>query len=288
MRDSPRLTSGKQRNPLNLIDRGLHKECALAILNRRSRTEAARNSNKWRTNFLMVSMITDSSDDAPLFTRESSAEENQSLSEALNPRLSQGGPVSLAVKRAPHMRETEGSIPSPATKTFLFVPLSRGLMAKIDPEDGPLVGSYKWSANETVPGRFYAQADNPDGRAVYLHRLIVDAPADVLVDHRNGDTLDCRRKNLRLATTAQNRWNSHRQRSTTGYIGVVMRPGFRYQAKIMHAKRFLHLGYFDTPEEAASVYDAKALELRGEFAVLNFPPPPVNASLGHAGKPTAK
>ena len=59
----------------------------------------------------------------------------------------------------------------------------------------------------------------------------------------------------------------------TGYKGVGWggSRGGGWQAQIMRDGKRVFLGAFDTPEEAARVYDAAARELFGESAWLNFP-----------------
>lgn len=182
------------------------------------------------------------------------------------------GERSSEVERRPHMPAVEGSIPSAPTKTYLLIPLTKGMFAKIDPEDGPLVGQYKWSANQTTPGRFYAQTKINSKINLYLHRLISGVGPGELVDHWNGDTLDCRRSNLRTANYSQNSWNAKLRHSKTGYCGVrIQKKSRRYLAIIGHQRKYIRLGSFDTAMEAALAYDRAARRLRGEFAVLNFP-----------------
>lgn len=209
----------------------------------------------------------------PPFTQDFPVEGNQCDENVVPVHVNRsdiGRAVSSAEEQVLHTHLVGGSNPSLPTKTYLLVPLTRGMVAKIDAEDALLVSRYAWSANETMEGRFYAQAKDEQGKNVYLHRLILNAPSDLLADHRNHDTLDCRRFNLRLATTVQNTANCNRKRSHSGFRGVTLRKT-RFQAKIMRSGKFYHLGYFATGEEAAVAYDKAAIEHFGEFAVLNFP-----------------
>jgi hypothetical protein len=107
----------------------------------------------------------------------------------------------------------------------------------------------------------------------YMHRevwMLCSGCEALLIDHKNGNGLDNQFSNLRAATKAQNQMNS---RSTRGYKGVRFSkrhgsPG-RWEARIGIGGRYQHLGTFDTAEEAAVAYNAKAVELFGEFARLN-------------------
>jgi HNH endonuclease len=86
------------------------------------------------------------------------------------------------------------------------------------------------------------------------------------VDHADRDPTNNKFDNLRLATHSQNVVNSKlRKNNTTGYRGVSR---YRYQYKVMVAD--VYYGLFSTAEEAATVYDKKAVELFGEFARTNF------------------
>ena len=174
--------------------------------------------------------------------------------------------ISSAVERTVHIGEVAGSNPASPTT---FLPLSRGLYAAIDREDAWRVAAYSWSANAVSPGRYYAQT-KVKGRNLYLHRFIINAPSNQIVDHVNGDALDCRKANLRLASASQSSVNVARRPGKTGYRGVHERMG-RFQARVKFQGQTALSGYYHTTEEAARAYDAIAIQLHGEFAVLNFP-----------------
>ena len=103
-----------------------------------------------------------------------------------------------------------------------------------------------------------------------MHRLILNAPKDVTVDHINGNTLDNRRVNLRLATLSQNNKNK-RSINYTGFKNVYLVPNStrRWYAKIMVDRQSMFLGTFGSPQEAALVYNNAAQKYHGEFARLN-------------------
>jgi hypothetical protein len=106
-------------------------------------------------------------------------------------------------------------------------------------------------------------------RVKFLHHEALETTRRV--DHVNGDPLDNRRTNLRLASARQNAMN-RRQRcdNLVGFKGVF-RNGNRFGAHIRTAGQLRFLGNFGTPEEAARVHDAATQEHFGEFARPNFP-----------------
>jgi hypothetical protein len=106
-----------------------------------------------------------------------------------------------------------------------------------------------------------------------MHRLITGAPAGVEVDHRNGNGLDNRRSNLRLATTSQNQGNQRLSRAnTSGFKGVHWdKHRAKWKASIAGDNNDKHLGHFTDPSEAAHAYDSAARLRFGRFASVNFP-----------------
>lgn len=148
--------------------------------------------------------------------------------------------------------------------------LTRGFCTIVGPQDAYL-DSIQWYANFSSPTQVYAR----NWKVGYLHRHIVQPPEGFVVDHRNGNTLDNRRENLRIVTTYQNNSNTE-SKGVIGLRGVTM-AGRRYRARIMTPTSRKSLGCFATEEEAGAAYDAAARGIFGEFAWLNFPvaPPPL-------------
>jgi len=150
------------------------------------------------------------------------------------------------------------------------IPLSRGLVALVDDEDLFLVAGKKWH----VSSRGYAcrhEGRRPTREYVRMHRLILGTPNGVSVDHINGDRLDNRRANLRIATQFQNVGNmrlpSH---NTSGFKGVSWdRANKKWRSVIHPLGRQLTLGRFDDSRDAARVYDEAAIKYFGPFARTN-------------------
>lgn len=145
--------------------------------------------------------------------------------------------------------------------------LTRGQVALVDDGDYAWLSRWKWCARKGRSGKFYA-ARSQRHKTVLMHRVIIGAKEEEEVDHKKGNTLDNRRRNLRLCTPTQNKRNSRlRKDSTSGYKGVT----FNKSTQKWHAQINMFLGSYSTPEAAARAYDTKAVELFGEFARPNFP-----------------
>lgn len=83
------------------------------------------------------------------------------------------------------------------------------------------------------------------------------------IEHEDGDKTNNRWKNLRKATRTQNAGNS---KSRVALKGVTRVRTGKYTAQIQKKLRKIHLGTFDTPQEAHAAYVAKAKKLFGVFA----------------------
>lgn len=158
----------------------------------------------------------------------------------------------------------------PLSKTGKYAGMYEAI---VDDSDYECLMQYTWQVHfgkKTV----YARTRIKDKGLHYMHRLIMDVTNPKIgMDHENGNGLDNRKENLRIATPSQNMAN-RKTRSRTKYKGVNLREvksGFRYYAYICKDKKMQHIGTFLNDVEAARAYDKKAKELHGEFAKLNFP-----------------
>lgn len=109
---------------------------------------------------------------------------------------------------------------------------------------------------------------------IYLHKLIAEkflkrtrSKKKNLVGAKNGNKLDCRIENLAF----RSRSVASRQRKTSSKVGYtgVYKENNRYRAVISIKRKSVHIGMFDTPEEAAKAYNKKSKELYGEDGKIN-------------------
>ena len=153
------------------------------------------------------------------------------------------------------------------------IPLRNGVSTSLDDEDYARAKDFRWhkTANGYVAGTV---VEGGVRRRVYLHRWLLDAQPGQLVDHLDGNPLNNRRTNLRLATRSQNQANRRRNRtSRSRYKGVTWHQGQqRWMARLQVNGRRITIGYFADPLQAAYEYDAFARAYFGEYARLNFPP----------------
>jgi hypothetical protein len=151
------------------------------------------------------------------------------------------------------------------------VPLSKGQISLIDDEDAERVMQWKWCACWNPTTRSYVGMRNLGNRKMaYLHRFIMEATPEQEVDHKDHDTLNNQKYNLRCCLPYQNKANGRLPRSnTSGYKGIVLLESGRWSARVKYRGKTHYAGTYVTKEEAARAYNEKAKELLGEFAYLN-------------------
>ena len=154
------------------------------------------------------------------------------------------------------------------------VPLTQGQFALIDEQDADLILPHRWFALRDGH-TYYANRKSPtvDGKRtrIHMHRVILDAPVGMDVDHRDGDGLNNTRENLRLCSRSQNMMNQRLKGGTSQFKGVHWRKKCaKWQARIQINGKRISLGHFIDEIEAARAYDTAARELFGEFSRTNF------------------
>lgn len=154
---------------------------------------------------------------------------------------------------------------TPPPSGTALIPLSQGAFAVVDAADClDLIAAGPWHVTKCGRKLYAARSGGQ-----YMHQFLT---GHSMTDHANGMTLDNRRANMREATHSQNNANRVAVNNTSGYRGVhYHKPSGRWHAQITKDRRTYSLRYHPTPEDAARAWDAAAVVLHGDFAVLNFP-----------------
>lgn len=148
------------------------------------------------------------------------------------------------------------------------IPLSRGKSAIVDDAVLERLRSFNWYCSTNGYAVAYDPSDTSGNSKIIMHRIIIEAPKGVEVDHINGNKLDNRLSNLRLASkqeNARNRGKNSNNRS--GYKGVCFAKGSdKWRAYITVDGRQVHLGLHSTPELAYGAYCESLTKYHGSFA----------------------
>lgn len=142
----------------------------------------------------------------------------------------------------------------------------------IDTEDLDMVLSYNtWNISKRGAVVCYHETGprSDRKRTVFkLHRVIMNAPIDKVVDHINRDPTDNRKSNLRLCTTRENGKNlSKKKNNTSGIVGVMWdKARNKWAAKIKVDYKSIHLGRFDSKDDAKLARKKAEIKYFGAFA----------------------
>lgn len=153
---------------------------------------------------------------------------------------------------------------------------SRGF-TMVDDDDFERFGHLSWNPSPRLYTTYVMKSawDRITSRAytLLLHREIMEAPDDVLVDHIDGNGLNNQRSNLRLCDKTLNCANSRfRRDGRSQFKGVSWcHTTARWRATIRVRNCQIHIGRYDDDRVAAKAYDKAASSYFGEFARLNFP-----------------
>lgn len=163
------------------------------------------------------------------------------------------------------------------TKT---IPLPCGRFAVVDDEDYAGLARHRWYVAKTG---YVVRSEHISGskrnrisRKHLMHRVVLNALPNEMVDHVDGDRLNNSRENLRLCSGRQNNANRLKlpNAKLSRFKGVTVsgkkRHPWKAQVKLPNGQN-KNLGHFDTEERAAIAYDEASRRLFGDFARYNFP-----------------
>jgi hypothetical protein len=139
--------------------------------------------------------------------------------------------------------------------------------ALIDLEDVGRVSPYGWGLHHGYVIRG-SRGNTP------LHRFVMQYEGPLVVDHINGNPLDCQKSNLRVCSNKSNTRNRGKLNllKSSLFKGVSRHHG-RWQAHIRADDILTHLGTFDSEIAAARAYNEAAIRDYGAYARLNKLPP---------------
>ena len=150
------------------------------------------------------------------------------------------------------------------SSNIAIIRTSNGKEILVDDDKYNNLQKYSWTITDGYAKSFI------NGKMVLMHRYLLNAKENDLIDHININSIDNRIDNLRFSDISSNAHNRKKKENTVSkYIGV-RKNGKNYQAKISKDGITYSLGTFKTEEEAAKIRDKKAIELYGQYAKLNF------------------
>lgn len=140
---------------------------------------------------------------------------------------------------------------------------TKGIEFIVDADDVERVKNFSWY----ISHQGYVICDTPK-RATLLHRVITSAEKGYVVDHINHEVLDNRKCNLRVVTQTENNMNRRlEKRNTSTVTGVSwFQANQKWSAYISVNKKKIHLGYFDSLEEAKDARKKAEEKYFGEHA----------------------
>jgi len=155
-----------------------------------------------------------------------------------------------------------------------YIPLTKGLFAKCSPDDLELLTEHNWCAKKIkkVYRAMRATELNGEHLTIQMTEAVLGKSRGRIIDHKNRDTLDNRRSNLRFCTYSQNSYNKASQKgSKSRYKGVHWNGKYQeWHVKLYSKSVYYGGGRFKDEHKAALAYNVIAKEVHGDFAYLNL------------------
>ena len=131
----------------------------------------------------------------------------------------------------------------------------------LDPEDNERFSE----VSMFLDNKGYCRFSSGENRNKKVHRLVMNAPSDKQVDHINCNKLDNRKCNLRLCSNQENAFNRRKHYNNKSGLKGAYRDGKRWRSQIYLDGKHIHLGGYDTPEEAHQAYCDASKKYHGDF-----------------------
>lgn len=153
-----------------------------------------------------------------------------------------------------------------------LIGLSQNLSTQVDDEDYENLSLFKWSAHKSN-NKIYAIRNAKINNKKVTIRMHAQIMSSSYIDHIDENGLNNQKSNLRKASKSQNGSNVGKRQKpcSSKFKGVSWsKQKNKWQVRICIQYKETNLGLFENEIDAAKAYDAKAKELFGEFANLNF------------------
>lgn len=160
-----------------------------------------------------------------------------------------------------------------------LISLTQGKFAKVSDQDYKWLSQWKWTyckGKHDTQGYATRHIQAATPAKIFMHLVIKPPPKGMQTDHRDRDTLNNCRNNLRHATSANNAHNRRKitRPTTSQYKGVEYYPSNynkHWRPRIRVNGKLLSFGLYEKEIDAARAYDKAAKKHFGRFAYLNFP-----------------
>ena len=150
------------------------------------------------------------------------------------------------------------------------IELSQGMFAFVDDDDYDYLNQYNWCFNKGYATRNVKVSGKQ--KTQNMHRLVTNCPDGLFVDHINHDKLDNQKSNLRVCSRSENNQNQQKRTiaKSSRFKGVYFaKHANKWMAYIRFNYKLKNLGYFTNEIDAAIAYNNAAIEMFGEFALIN-------------------
>lgn len=166
------------------------------------------------------------------------------------------------------------------TDKMKTIPLTKGKVALVDDGDYDYLMQWKWCDTHGYAMRRSYEKGTRKRKTILMHRVIMNTPVGLEVDHKDFNGLNNQKYNLRNCTSDENR-RYRRGKGVSKYMGVSLhtqvkvgkKSTYFYQKWIAYIRvgsKYIYLGVHEKEEDAARAYDDAARKYNITFANLNF------------------
>lgn len=149
-----------------------------------------------------------------------------------------------------------------------YIQLSRNAVAWVDKDVFELLNKHKWTYDPTTGYAYRRLTVEGVYKKIYMHRLIMNNPKVLQIDHINGNGLDNRKQNLRICSRSDNQHNRGKNKNNkSGHKNIYWHTQTsKWRVGVMHKRKNYHGGEFDNLEDAVKARDRLQIQFHGSFA----------------------